>query len=493
MPDVQATNDLREGLGEKSQSYWQKAWIRFRRHPFSRWAGGVLLLLYVLALFADFVGPYPEAKSFRKLQFVPPTAVHFKTEDGRWTRPYVCKVVRTRNPRTFKLEFKENCEAKHTVYFFVHGYPYKFLGFVPMDLHLMGGPWLTKEEAYLFLWGTDDFGRDLFSRIWFGARISLTIGILASVIALILGITFGSISGFYAGQAVHIVRGVFRPPQKRVEAAGEPQAKLHNGFFSGGALAEGWREALRDRRMPSFLLGLLLQYAFWFAAMAVVWTTMQGFLSITQGVERYFAFAVFGGMLAAMVWMALFGRLAVDVDDLIMRTTEILAAIPGLFLLIILSGMLAQYDLPSSTRFLLVLAILAFVGWGGLARNIRGFVLQLREMEYAQAARALGAGDARILFRHIVPGTLGYLIVVVSLAIPGYILAESGLSFLGLGIQDPSSSWGLLLSKAQQGGMVALKSRPWLFLPGFFIFVSILAYNYLGDALRDALDPRAEH
>ncbi|HGY09122.1 MAG TPA: ABC transporter permease [Oceanithermus profundus] len=493
MPDVQPTNDLREGLGEQSQSYWQKAWIRFRRHPFSRWAGGVLLLLYVLALFADFVGPYPEAKSFRKLQFVPPTAVHFKTEDGRWTRPYVCKVERTRNPRTFKLEFNENCEKKYTVHFFVHGYPYKFLGFIPMDLHLMGGPWLTEEEAYLFLWGTDDFGRDLFSRIWFGARISLTIGILASIIALILGITFGSISGFYAGQAVHIVRGVFRPPQKRAEEAGDPQAQLHNGFFSGGALAEGWREARRDRRLPAFLLGLVLQYAFWFAAMTVVWTTMQGFLSITQGVERYLAFAVFGGLLAAMAWMVLFGRLAVDVDDLIMRTTEILAAIPGLFLLIILSGMLAQYDLPSSTRFLLVLAILAFVGWGGLARNIRGFVLQLREMEYAQAARALGAGDARILFRHIVPGTLGYLIVVVSLAIPGYILAESGLSFLGLGIQDPSSSWGLLLSKAQQGGMVALKSRPWLFLPGFFIFVSILAYNYLGDALRDALDPRAEH
>ncbi|WP_371862326.1 ABC transporter permease [Oceanithermus desulfurans] len=128
-----------------------------------------------------------------------------------------------------------------------------------------------------------------------------------------------------------------------------------------------------------------------------------------------------------------------------------------------------------------------------MARNIRGFVLQLREMEYAQAAKALGAGDTRILFRHIIPGTLGYLIVVASLAIPGYILAESGLSFLGLGIQEPSSSWGLLLSKAQQIGISAIKERPWLFIPGFFIFVSILTYNYLGDALRDALDPRAEH
>lgn len=491
MPEHVNDTNLLEGLSERSQSYWQKAWMRFRRHPFARWAGGVLVVLYLLALFADFVAPYPEAKSFRKLQFVPPTKVYFKTDDGRWTRPYVCRVERSRNPRTFKLEFKENCENRYTIYFFVHGPEYKFLGFLPMDLHLMGGPWLNQEKAYLFLWGTDDFGRDLFGRIWFGARISLTIGILASFVALILGVALGGISGYYAGSRMHIVRGIFRSPFKRVGSSEE--APSAQGWLTGSSLARGFREARRNRQLPAFLLGLVVQYAFWFAAAYAVWITMQGFLAISEGLERYVSGGIFALLLGYMAWQFLAGEVAIDVDDLIMRSTEVLAAIPGLFLLIILSGMLAQYDLPSSTRFLLVLVILSFVGWGGLARNIRGFVLQLREMEYAQAAKALGAGDGRILFRHIIPGTLGYLIVVVSLAIPGYILAESGLSFLGLGIQEPSSSWGLLLSKAQQGGIVALKSRPWLFLPGFFIFVSILAYNYLGDALRDALDPRAEH
>ncbi|WP_456409917.1 ABC transporter permease [Oceanithermus sp.] len=484
--------NLLEGLGERSQSYWQKAWQRFRRHPFARWAGGVLLLLYLLALFADFVGPYPEAKSFRHLQFAPPTTVHFKTEDGRWTRPYVCKVERTRNLRTFKLEFKEDCSTHYPIYFFVHGYPYKFLGFIPTDLHLFGGPWLVNEEAYLFLWGTDDFGRDLFSRIWFGGRISLTIGILAVTVAIFLGVFFGGVSGYFAGQRMHLVRGIFRSPFKRRDFS-EGQGGADDGFFTGGALARGWREAVRDRRLSLYVVGLVLQYGLWLGGIYLIGLTMYGFLAISEGMERFVAALIFGAVLLYMAWQLFFGAVTIDVDDLIMRTTEILAAIPSLFLLIILSGMMAQYDLPSSMRFLLVLTILAFVGWGGLARNIRGFVLQLREMEYAHAAKALGASDARTLFRHIIPGTLGYLIVVASLAIPGYILAESALSFLGLGIQDPSSSWGLLLSKAQQGGIAAMRDRPWLlFFPGFFIFVSILAYNYLGDALRDALDPRAE-
>jgi len=483
--------DLLEGIGEHSLSHWQKAWIRFKRHPFSRWAGTVLIFLYLMAIFADFVGPYPEAKSFRKYQFMRPTPIHFKTDDGRWTRPYVCKVERKRNLKTFKLEFNEDCSEHYTIYFIVHGYPYKLFGFIPADIHLFGGPWVTEEKAHIFLWGTDDFGRDLFSRIWFGGRISLSIGIFAVIIAIFLGVTLGGISGYFAGEKMHLIRGILHWPGKKELA--QKGLGAFSSIFSESPLMRGWRTARREGQGLWYLLSLPLQWGFWGLVIWALVITMNGFIQVSSGVELALGLALFGGSLAYMIWAALFGEVAIDIDDIIMRSTEILAAIPGLFLLIILSGILAKYDLPSSTRFMMVLSILAFVGWGGLARNIRGFILQIREMEYAQAARAIGASHWRILFRHLLPGVMGYLIVVASLQLPGYILAESGLSFLGLGIQDPSSSWGLLLSKAQQGGMSALRDRPWLLFPGFFIFVSILAYNYLGDALRDALDPRAEH
>ncbi len=484
--------DLREGIGEHSLSHWQKAWIRFKRHPFARWAGSFLLILYLLAIFADFVGPYPEAKSFRKYQFMKPTPIHFKTEDGKFTRPYVCKVERKRNLKTFKLEFIEDCSQRYPIYFIVHGYSYKLFGFIPADIHLFGGPWVVEEKAHIFLWGTDDFGRDLFSRIWFGGRISLSIGIFAVIIALFLGVTLGGISGYFAGEKMHLVRGIMHLPG-RSELA-EKGINAFSGIFYNSSLLRGCRRAAYEKQLLSYTLSLPLQYAFWLLVIWIVYITMNGYLAISSGIEYALAFIVFSAILLWMLWALLFGEVAIDIDDVIMRTTEILAGIPGLFLLITLSGMFAKYDMPSSLRFMMVLAVLAFVGWGGLARNIRGFVLQLREMEYAQAARGIGASNWRILFRHLLPGVMGYLIVSVSLSLPGYILAESSLSFLGLGIQDPSSSWGLLLSKAQQGGISAMRDRPWLlFFPGFFIFASILAYNYLGDALRDALDPRAEH
>lgn len=181
--------------------------------------------------------------------------------------------------------------------------------------------------------------------------------------------------------------------------------------------------------------------------------------------------------------------LRLDPDDLIMRTVEIIAAIPSLFLLISLRAVFPTNIDPLLT-FYLVVGLLGFIGWGGLARVVRGIVLSVREMDYVQAARALGASDGRIIGRHVLPATASYVIVSLSLTIPGFILGESGLSFLGLGVTEPYTSWGLLLQAAQQGGFASFTDRPWVLWPGFFIFLSVLSWNFLGDGLRDALDPR---
>ncbi|MDM7325422.1 MAG: ABC transporter permease, partial [Thermus sp.] len=181
--------------------------------------------------------------------------------------------------------------------------------------------------------------------------------------------------------------------------------------------------------------------------------------------------------------------LLLDPDNLIMRLVEIIAAIPTLFLLISLRAVFPTNIDPLFT-FYLVVGLLGFIGWGGLARVVRGIVLSVREMDYVQAARALGASDARIIARHVLPATASYIIVSLSLTIPGFILGESGLSFLGLGVTEPYTSWGLLLQAAQQGGFASFVDRPWVLWPGFFIFISIMAWNFVGDGLRDAFDPR---
>ena len=175
-----------------------------------------------------------------------------------------------------------------------------------------------------------------------------------------------------------------------------------------------------------------------------------------------------------------------------MRFIEALTAIPDLFLLITLSAVFYPLNLPSSTVFILVVIALSVIGWGGVARTIRGQVLSLRERDFAYAARSLGASNGRIIFRHMLPHTLSFVIVYMSIVIPGFIITESVLSFFGLGIQPPSTSWGLMLATAQGfAGVSGLAARWWVFLPGLFIFISVLTWNLLGDGLRDAFDPRS--
>ncbi|HZW99499.1 MAG TPA: ABC transporter permease, partial [Trueperaceae bacterium] len=237
-------------------------------------------------------------------------------------------------------------------------------------------------------WGTNNLGKDVFSRVMFGGQVSLTIGILAVWVTLFLGLLMGGLAGFYGG----------------------------------------------------------------------------------------------------------------FVDDLIMRLVEVIAAIPGLFLLIVLASLLRDprnpiaqaigLEMNSAQTFLMTVVVLGFVGWGGLARVIRGLILSARELDYAAAAKALGASETRVLWRHLLPSTASYVIVDLTLTIPGFILAETGLSFLGLGPSEvDTSSWGLLLRDATARG-VSIQFVPWLLIPGIPIFLAVLCWNLLGDGLRDAFDPK---
>ena len=376
----------------RSLSQWQIAWRQFRKHGLGVSSLVVLIILYSMALFADVIAPYGEAESFRRGErnrsYAPPTTIYWRDPDtGRFTRPYVYPVASTRNLQTFKLEYQEDTATAYPIRLWVSGTPYvpPPLSLLPTGLRRRLGLDITFNKhlfgvdfpATVYLWGADQFGRDVFGRILFGARITLTIGIVASLISLTLGLLLGGLAGF------------------------------HGGVF----------------------------------------------------------------------------------DDVLMRLVEVLATIPSLFLLLALRA-LFPLDVDPTTVFLIVVSILGFIRWGPVARVVRGLALSLREEDYVQAAKALGGSQWRVFFWHLLPGTSAYAIVAFSLLIPGFILTEAGLSFLGLGISEPASSWGLMLAVAQEGGIQTFTERPWLLVPGIFIFVTVLAFNFVGDALRDALDPR---
>lgn len=239
------------------------------------------------------------------------------------------------------------------------------------------------------------------------------------------------------------------------------------------------------------------------------------FLWGTNGLGKdIFSRVLYGGQVSLTigvlaVWVSLFLGLLLGglagfyggwVDDLVMRLVEVFSAIPGLFLLVVLASLLRDPRNPlaqafglqmnSAQTFLMVVVVLGLVGWGGLARTIRSLILSIREMDYAAAAKALGAGESRILWRHLLPATASYVIVDLTLAIPGFILTEVGLSFIGLGPSSvDTSSWGLLLKDATDRG-ISIQFVPWLLIPGIPIFLAVLCWNLVGDGLRDAMDPR---
>ncbi|HEX7039247.1 MAG TPA: ABC transporter permease [Trueperaceae bacterium] len=372
-----------------SKSQARIVWEQFRKHKAAVIGGGVLIVMYLTAVFAGFLAPYGinEYRRSPVAAFRPPTKIHWiDPETGRLTRPFVYDVKEERDPRTRQRTYVEDTSVKYPIRFFVHRpeQPYKILGIWESDLRLFG----VDDPARIFLWGTNNLGKDVFSRVLYGGQVSLTIGILAVWVALFLGLLMGGLAGFYGG----------------------------------------------------------------------------------------------------------------FVDDLIMRLVEVIAAIPGLFLLIVLASLLRDPRNPvaeaiglrmtSAETFLLTVVVLGLVGWGGLARIIRGLILSARELDYAAAAKALGASETRILWRHLIPSTASYVIVDLTLSIPGFILAETGLSFLGLGPSEvDTSSWGLLLRDATARG-VSIQFVPWLLIPGIPIFLAVLCWNLVGDGLRDAFDPK---
>lgn len=368
---------------------------QFLKHPLAKGALLVLGVLYFVAAFADLLAPYPERLINPRQAFQPPQRIHLMHE-GRIVRPYIYRMVRELDMATFETVWSEDESRRYAILFGVRREAPRER-YVPLPVSLIPEPLRQRLDIHpsaslrlfgvegddsvrIHLWGTDDLGADVFSKVLFGGRISLTIGILAAIVTIVVGMIMGGLAGYYGG------------------------------------------------------------------------------------------------------WL----------DEIILRFVEALSAIPGLFLLLALSAIFYPLNLPSSIVFPLIVIVLSLIGWGGVARTVRAQVLSLKERDYAVAAKALGAGEWRIISRHLLPQTFSFVIVTLSLIIPGFIITEAVLSFFGLGIQPPATSWGLMLNTAQSfAGVAGLGERWWIFLPGLFIFISVLAWNLLGDGLRDAFDPRS--
>ena len=343
------------------------------KDKFARIALIVLGIIYFALFFADFLAPYTKDFSDRTMAYVPPSKIFTITQDGKLSKPYTYNYIREFDKNTLEIKYKLDRSKKHYIKFFSKGQPYKFLGLIPMKRHLV----TTDNEGRLYLLGTDINGRDVFSRLLFGGRISMTIGFLALFVLFPIGLLYGGISGYFGGR----------------------------------------------------------------------------------------------------------------VDSIMMRFAEAVMSIPSFYLLIILASVLPS-GMTSTQRFMLIVIILALIGWAGFARVVRGMVLSIKNQEYVQAAQSIGASKMRIIIKHILPQTTSFVIVAMTLSVPSYILSESGLSFLGLGIQQPDASWGNMLKEAQE--FTNIIYRPWLLTPGLLIFVSVLAFNLIGDTIRDILDPQSK-
>ena len=369
-------------------------WRNLKNNPLARLGAVILLLFYILVIGANFIAPYDPYTSQNDGSLLPPTTIYWRLQagenQGKFIGPHIYSTTQGKTDletgdRQLIIDFSQ----PNSLGLFVKGTPYQLFSInLPLppkfeEVKIFSGFTLTRHlfgslgEARFNLLGTDEQGRDQFSRLLYGGRISLFIGLVGITISFPLGMLVGGISGYFGG------------------------------------------------------------------------------------------------------W----------IDAVLMRLVEVLMTIPGIYLLVALAAVLPP-SLTSAQRFLLIVLITSFISWSGLARVIRGQVLAIKEQEFVQAAKAMGAKPLSIIVRHVLPQTASYIIISATLAVPGFIVAESVLSLIGLGIQQPDPSWGNLLSLATNASILVL--QPWLIWPpALLIILTVLAFNLLGDGLRDALDPRS--
>jgi peptide/nickel transport system permease protein len=379
LPPVNRTDDGRmAGRLEEEEasvyvaSQWKLMWWRFRRHRLALLSAILVLLIYSVAVFAEVLAPVdPDARN-GDYTYAPPQRLHFFGNENGFG-PYVYGYRTERDPDTLALTYEVDPSTQIPVRFFDTGAPYELWGLIPANVHLIGP---VDDGQPMYLLGANETGQDLLSRLIYGTRVSMSIGLVGVFLSFVLGIVLGGISGY------------------------------------------------------------------------------------------------FGGL----------------IDTVIQRVQELLLSIPSIPLWMGLAAALPAYWPPLRLYFGITI-ILSIIGWVSLARVVRGRFLSLREEDFVMAARLDGSSRMRVILRHMLPSFASHIIAALTLAIPAMILAETALSFLGLGLSAPVESWGVLLQEAQNVRVVA--TAPWLLIPGLAVFVAVLALNFTGDGLRDAADPYA--
>ena len=364
---IEAMTDAQAKIHLASQA--RLMWWKFKRHKLALASGIFLLVLYGMIIIAEFLAPYN--LHTRNVDFIhsPPQRVHL-FHDGNFVGPFVYGRQMKLDMESLKRIYTNDRNDVQPLRFFCRGDSYRFWGLIEGNVHLV----CPAKDGQMFLLGTDRLGRDVLSRIIYGARISLTIGLIGITISFVLGIVIGGLAGY------------------------------HGGLF----------------------------------------------------------------------------------DLLVQRVIEVLQSLPSLPLWMALAAIMPVTWSPVLIYFGITI-ILGMLDWTGLARSVRSKLLSLREEDYVLAAQLMGAKSGRIIGRHLVPGFMSHLIATATISIPGMILGETALSFLGLGLRPPITSWGILLTEARSVSVIAF--YPWLLFPMIPVILVILAFNFLGDGLRDAADP----